>query len=68
MGMLQQRVYPVPIYTIQTSCGSVLIATSAEFQHSVVDYAVDQWQKRLEAGIRPEGAWSLCTLAVTLPV
>jgi len=25
-----------------------LVATWAEFQHSVVDYAVDQWRKRLE--------------------
>jgi len=33
------------------------VATWAEFQHSVVDYAVDQWRKRLEAcrPIRAEG-------------
>ena len=38
---------------IQTSCGSV--ATWAEFQQSVVDDAVDQWWKWLEACIRAEG-------------
>ena len=32
-----------------------LVATWAEFQHSVVDDAVDQWRKRLEACIRAEG-------------
>jgi len=30
-------------------------ATWAEFQHSVMDDAVDQWRKRLEACIRAEG-------------
>ena len=38
---------------IWTSCGSV--ASWAEFQQSVVDVAVDQWRKRLEACIRAEG-------------
>ena len=32
-----------------------LVATWAEFQQSVVDDAVDQWRKRLEACIRAEG-------------
>ena len=32
-----------------------LIATWAEFQQSVVDDAVDQWRKRLEARISAEG-------------
>ena len=32
-----------------------LVGTWAEFQQSVVDYAVDQWRKRLEACIRTEG-------------
>jgi len=32
-----------------------LVATWAEFQQSVVDVAVDQWRKRLEACIRAEG-------------
>ena len=32
-----------------------LIATWAEFQQSMVDGTVDQWQKRLEACIRAGG-------------
>jgi len=32
-----------------------LAATCAEFQQSVVDDAVDQWRKGLEACIRAEG-------------
>ena len=32
-----------------------LVATWAEFQQSVVDDAVDQWRKRLEACICAEG-------------
>ena len=32
-----------------------LVATRAEFQHSVVYDAVDQWRKRLEACIRTHG-------------
>ena len=32
-----------------------LVATWTEFQQSVVDDTVDQWQKRLEACIRAEG-------------
>jgi len=32
-----------------------LVATWGEFQQSVVDEAVDQWRKRLEACIRAEG-------------
>jgi len=32
-----------------------LVATWSEFQQSVVDDAVDQWRKRLEACIRAEG-------------
>jgi len=32
-----------------------LVATWAEFQHSVVYDATDQWRKRLEACIHAEG-------------
>ena len=32
-----------------------LVATWAEFQESMVNDTVDQWQKRLEACIRAEG-------------
>jgi len=35
-----------------------LVATWAEFQHSVVYYATDQCQKRLEACINTEGGHS----------
>jgi len=33
------------------------VATWVEFQQCVVDYAVDQWQKRLETCIRAEGGY-----------
>jgi len=53
-GMLQQPVYRVPIRNTD-ELRKRLVATWAEFKHSVVDYAVDQWRKRLEACIRAEG-------------
>jgi len=53
-GMLQERVYRVPIRNTD-ELRKRLVATWAEFQHSVVDYATDQWRKRLEACIRAEG-------------
>jgi len=52
--MLQERVYRVPIRNTD-ELRKRLIATWAEFQHSVVDDAVDQWRKRLEASIHAEG-------------
>ena len=51
--MLQQRVYRVPIHSTD-ELRKRLVATWAEFQQSVVDYAVDQWRKSLEACIRAE--------------
>jgi len=54
-GMLQERVYRVPIRNMN-GLRKRLVATWAEFQHSVVDYAVDQWQKTLEACIRAESS------------
>jgi len=51
-GMMQ--VYRVPIRDTD-KLGKHLVATWTEFQQSVVDDAVDQWRKRLEA----------CILAVT---
>jgi len=53
-GMLQRRAYRVPILNMD-ELRKRLVATWAEFQQSVVDYAVDQWRKRLEACIRAEG-------------
>ena len=53
-GMLQQRVYRVPIRNTDELRKS-LVATWAEFQQTEVDYAVDQWRKRLKACIRAEG-------------
>ena len=45
---------------IRTSCGlrQRLVATWAEFQHSVVHYVTDQCRKRLEACINAEGGHS----------
>ena len=45
---------------IEYQCGRVverqrLVATWAEFQQSMVDDTVDQWQKRLEAYTRAVG-------------
>jgi len=41
---------------IRASCGSGLLRHFAEFQHSVVYDAIDQWRKRLEACIYAEGS------------
>ena len=41
-GMLQGRVYRVPICDTD-KLGKRLVATWAEFQHSMMDDAVDQW-------------------------
>jgi len=44
------------------------VPTWAEFQHSMVDYAVDQWHKRLEACIRAEGGhFDVACLTFQLP-
>jgi len=64
-GMLQERVYRVPIRDMD-KLRKHLVATWAGFQQSMVDDAVGQWRKRLEACI-PCRRWSLLTLAVTLP-
>jgi len=53
--MLKERVYRVPIHDTD-ELRKRLLPTWAEFQHSVVDDAVDQWRKRLEACIRAEGS------------
>jgi len=53
-GMLQERVYRVRIRNTD-ELRKRLVAPWAVFQHSVVDDAADQWQKRLEACIRAEG-------------
>jgi len=54
-GMLQERVYRVPIRDTD-ELWQRLAATWAEFQQSMVDSAVGQWRKRLKACIRAEGA------------
>jgi len=52
--MLQQRVYVVRIRNTD-ELRKRLVAIWAEFQQSMVDCAVDQWRKRLEACICAEG-------------
>ena len=53
-GMLQQRVCRVAVRDTD-ELWKRLVATWAEFQQSVVDYAVDLWRKRLETCIRAVG-------------
>jgi len=53
-GMLQERVYRVRIRNTD-ELRKRLVATWAEFQQSVVDYAVDQWRKILEACVCAQG-------------
>jgi len=55
-GMLQERVglYRVPVRDTD-ELRKHLVATWAGFQQSMVDDAVDQWRKRLQACIRAEG-------------
>jgi len=65
-GMLQERVYRVPICATD-ELRKRLVATCAEFQQSVVDYAVDQWRKRLETCIRTEGGQFEHLLRCCLP-
>ena len=43
-GMMQQRVYQVPIYDMQ-ELRKRLVETRVNYQHSVVDDAIDQWWK-----------------------
>jgi len=51
--MLQERMYRVPIRNTD-ELRKRLVVTWPEFQQSMVDYAVDQWRKRLEACVRAE--------------
>jgi len=53
--MMQERVYRVSIREIQTSCGSGLLKTRAEFQQSAVDDVIDQWRKKQETCVHAEG-------------
>jgi len=53
-GMLQERVYRVPIRDTD-ELWKRLVATRVEFQQNVVVDALDQWRKRLEACISAEG-------------
>jgi len=52
--MLKERVYQVPIGDTD-KLRKHLVATWAGFQQSMLDDAVDQWRKRLEACICAEG-------------
>jgi len=44
--MMQKRVYQVPVRDTH-ELRQRLVETCAEFQHSVVDDAINQWRKRL---------------------
>jgi len=55
LGTLQEEhVYQLPVHDTD-ELWQRLVATWAEFQHSVVYDATDQWRKRLEACIHAEG-------------
>jgi len=60
-GMLQERVYRVPIRDTE-KLRKHLVATWAGFQQSMLDDAVDQWHKRLDACIRAEGSHFLANV------
>jgi len=51
---MQERVYRVPIRD-PDELRQRLVKTSAEFQSSVVDDAIDQWRKTQEACVHAEG-------------
>jgi len=54
-GMMKKRVgYQVPVRDMD-ELRQQIVETWAEFQQRVVDDAINQWQKRLEAYIRAEG-------------
>ena len=67
-SMLQEHMYEYtnPQYRRVDELRKRLVATWAEFQHSMVDYAFDQWRKRLEACIRAEGSHFEHLLFMTL--
>ena len=52
--MTQERVYRVPIRDTKV-LRQRLDEKWTEFQHSVVDDAIDQWRKRLKACVHTEG-------------
>ena len=52
--MMQEHVYQISIHDTR-ELQQQLVETWANFQHSMVDDAIDQWWKRLEACIHAEG-------------
>jgi len=53
-GMMQERVYRVPIQDVD-KLRQRLVETWAGLQQSVVDEAIDQWRKRLGACVHAQG-------------
>ena len=54
-GMMQERVYRVPIQDVD-QLRQRLVETWDGLQQSVVDEAIDQWRKRLGACVHAQGA------------
>src|SRR5260221_7503503 len=52
--VMQERVYRTPTRDV-TELWQRLVQTWAGFQQSIVDEAIDQWRKRLEACVRAQG-------------
>ena len=55
-GMMQERVYRIPICDTD-GLRQRLVETWAEFHQSVVDDAIGQWRRRLEACVHTEGGY-----------
>ena len=53
-GMMQQRVYRVPIEDVD-QLRQRLVVMWAGLQQSVVDEAIDQWRTRLRACVHAQG-------------
>jgi len=51
---MQERVYKLPIRDATELCQR-LVETWSGFQQSEVDYAIDQWCRRLEACVQTQG-------------
>jgi len=60
---MQKRVSRVPIRNTD-ELRQWLVATWTEFQQSMVDDTIDQWQKWLEACVRADGTHFECFLAI----
>ena len=53
-GCMQERVYKKPVHDL-TELKQRLVKIWANFDHSVVDVAIDQWRRRLQASVSAEG-------------